>query len=127
MEEKKLRGMAEKMILMGQEILNELNDLEKEKEKEPSLKEFMTFWCEEYEKFHHVKYHVCNGKDHAIIKTLLKSFPMDDLKRLSAAFFTSNDPFIKQAGWTIGVFNTQINKLNMKYEKTGIYAFMKKG
>jgi hypothetical protein len=50
-------------------------------------------------------------KDGAIIKRLLSTYGEDKLKGLIDAFFESTDPFIRQSGYTIGVFKTQVNKL----------------
>lgn|SRR3990167_1588971 len=51
------------------------------------------------------------GKDGAIFKSLLKIVPEDELKTLIDRFFESADDFIIKAGFTIGVFKTQVNKL----------------
>lgn len=59
-------------------------------------------------------------KDGAIIKSLLNTYGEEKLKGLIDVFFESDDPFIKNSGYTIGVFKTVINKLlinNKKQEK----------
>ena len=59
------------------------------------------------------------GKDGAIFKELLKSKPEDQLKELLDRFFDSNDEWIKNSGYTIGVFKTQANKLIAARPKGG--------
>jgi len=55
---------------------------------------------------------VINGrKDGAIVKSLLQTRDLDQLLGLLDAFFASPDPWIKQSGYTLGVFKSQINKL----------------
>ncbi len=54
------------------------------------------------------------GKDGSIFKDLSEVIPLDELKTLVDRFFASKDPFIKQSGYTVGVFKSQINKLRSK-------------
>lgn len=51
------------------------------------------------------------GKDGATVKRLVAAYGVDKLRVLLEAFFESKDPFIKQSGYTLGVFSSQINKL----------------
>lgn len=51
------------------------------------------------------------AKDGGIIKALLQQREEGDIASLMRAFFVSPDPFIRQAGYTIGVFQSQIGKL----------------
>lgn len=51
------------------------------------------------------------GKDGAIFKGIVKILPPDRVKQLITYFFKSDDEFIKRAGYTVGVFKSQINKL----------------
>ena len=51
------------------------------------------------------------GKDGNIIKKLLQNCSSDRLIELLDKFFELDDPFIRESGYTIGVFKTQINKL----------------
>jgi phage replication O-like protein O len=51
------------------------------------------------------------GKDGAIFKDLLKTIPEDKIKELIRTYFILEDPFIVNAGYTVGVFKSQINKL----------------
>ena len=50
-------------------------------------------------------------KDRAIIKMLLKTMSNDDISEAIKRFFASSDPFIERAGYTIGVFKSQVNRL----------------
>ena len=64
------------------------------------------------------------GKDTKIIQRLLGTYPIEELKILWDQFQGSTDPFILKAGLSLGVFTTQINKLNtaVKAEPTGMDA-----
>jgi hypothetical protein len=53
---------------------------------------------------------IANGKDAALIARLWRS-PGERVKPLMAAFFASPDPFIRSAGYTVGVFVSQAAKL----------------
>jgi phage replication O-like protein O len=51
------------------------------------------------------------GKDGAIFKGLLKTLSEERITDIIKTFFLIEDPFIVNAGYTIGVFKSQINKL----------------
>ena len=51
------------------------------------------------------------GKDGKLIKGLLGTYGTERLKGLIDKFFDSDDVFIKQSGYTIGVLKTVINRL----------------
>ena len=51
------------------------------------------------------------GKDGAIIKNLLATYPAEKIIALLDKFFNSNDSFIRNSGYALGVFQSQINKL----------------
>lgn len=51
------------------------------------------------------------GKDGKAIKGLLQIYDLPKLQGLWDAFLASDDNFIRKAGYSIGVFKTQINKL----------------
>jgi len=80
---------------------------------EEPVKVFLKEWGDTWsEKVGQGKTYFCNfKKDTVIAKELLKIYPMDELRVLRSRFFESDDPFIRQSGYTIGVFKTQIPKL----------------
>jgi len=51
------------------------------------------------------------GKDGALMKKLVETFGETRLKELIDVFFEIDDEFIRNSGYTIGVFKSQINKL----------------
>jgi hypothetical protein len=51
------------------------------------------------------------AKDSKLIKTLLNSRTQEEIKTLIDKFFASEDKFIKESGYSIGVFYSQINKM----------------
>jgi len=78
----------------------------------PNVKLFIDYWHTLFQQKFSQNY-VWNGaKEGALIKTLLKNIPLEDLKSKAILFFTCNDEFIKKSGYTIGVFYSQINKLS---------------
>jgi hypothetical protein len=64
------------------------------------------------------------AKDGAIIKALLASRSEGDLRDLLRRFFESPDPFIRQSGYTIGAFKSQLNKLLVAKAKPGAAGYL---
>jgi len=56
-------------------------------------------------------------KDGAIFKKMLETHPLPQIKELIDKFFISKIPFIIEAGYTIEIFVSQINKLNYQPKK----------
>lgn len=77
----------------------------------PEIPLFISYAHETFEKRFHEKIHIDGGKDGAIVKKLLSTYGIEKLKKLWDAFLEADDPFIKQAGYSIGIFKTQVNKL----------------
>lgn len=61
--------------------------------------------------FHGVKAVIHAGKDASLIAKLWQSHGSDVVIALIADFFASRDPFIRDAGYTVGVFVSQAGKL----------------
>jgi len=57
------------------------------------------------------------GKDGAIVKRLLKTDSLEDLKKYDEVFFRMKDPFIEGSGYTLGIFENQINKIVVESKK----------
>lgn len=76
------------------------------------IREFFDFWKREHEpRFGPYVFH--GGKEGAVIKDLLAVHDISHLKTLALKFLQSDDPWLAQhGGYTIGVFASQINKLN---------------
>lgn len=51
------------------------------------------------------------GKDGALIKRLLGTYSLEELQKLKDLFFNSTDEFIVKAGYSVGIFFSQINKI----------------
>jgi hypothetical protein len=81
------------------------------KKTNPGVKKFIDWWSNTFKTKFGTKYHVIGSKEGAIVKRLLSTDPYEDLVKLAERFFDSEDSFIKDAGYTIGVFSSQINKL----------------
>lgn len=70
-----------------------------------------------YKQKFNTPYVVTWGKDNMIMKSLVKVLPEEDITDLMGKFFASNDDFIRKAGYTIGVFKSQIHKLRTQPQK----------
>lgn len=77
----------------------------------------MNHFFEAFEKRNGKKYIANFDKEGAIVKGLLKLIPLESLKSLIDRFFATDDEFIIKAGFTIGLFKTQINKLQTNGDK----------
>ena len=78
----------------------------------PNVKTFIDYWHVSFKSKFSQPYIFNGSKEGTLIKSLLKTIPIDDLKNKAEIFFTCNDDFIKKSGYTIGVFYSQINKLS---------------
>lgn len=83
-------------------------------EPNPDIKLCFDYWAVMFNKKTGDKYIFDFGKDGAIFKNLLKILSKDEVFNLIDKFFNSEDKFISSAGYTIGVFKSQINKLKTK-------------
>lgn len=84
----------------------------------PDIKLFLDYILESFEDKIGDPYNINWPKDGAIAKRLLAVYPLDKLKSLWKIFLTlDDDHFIKKAGFTIGVFGSQINKLLALHRK----------
>jgi hypothetical protein len=92
------------------------------KEKQPTDKVF-DYFCLKYKATLNKDFVANFGKDKKLIKDLLNIIKENELIPLIDRFFASDDEFIQKAGYTIGVFKSQINKLNTK--KTSLITFKK--
>lgn len=77
----------------------------------PAVKEFIDLWVQTFKEKFGEGYVVNGGKDGALVKKMLAIHSLDKLKEFCRAFYGSDDPFIKDSGYTIGAFYSQLNKL----------------
>lgn len=77
----------------------------------PEIKIFIDFAYEQFKVKTGEPLHIIGGKDGKTIKSLLGTYDLEKLKNLWETFLQSKDPFILQAGFSIGVFQSQITKL----------------
>ena len=73
----------------------------------------MDYYHNKFLSIFNVKPVINGGKDGSAIKKLLTTFTAEELIILLDKFFASNDTFIKNSGYTLSIFSTQINKLNI--------------
>lgn len=83
----------------------------------PDVKIFIDFYHDEFKKAFNTTPIIQSGKDATITKSLLKTISLEELQILLQKFFDSEDSFIQGSGYTIGVFNSQINKLRIGTQK----------
>lgn len=55
--------------------------------------------------------HITGAKDAALVAKICTRYGEDETRRLMRAFFDSPDPFIRDGGYTVGVFWSQVGKL----------------
>jgi 3D (Asp-Asp-Asp) domain-containing protein len=93
----------------------------KEIDIDPRVKTLIDYFFQRHLEIKKEKYHVAGGKDGDAMKRLLSTFTEDEIKNKIDLFFASKDDFILKAGFTIGIFSTQINKLRAKSPASNLY------
>lgn len=81
------------------------------KEINPEIKYFINYAFDTFQKKTGEKLLISGQKDGAIIKELLKTYPSEKLSTLWSDFINTESAFLSEAGYSIGVFRSQINKL----------------
>jgi len=77
----------------------------------PDVKVFIDYVFKSFQDKTGSKMHIDGKKDGTLIKALLKTYPINELTELWDIFISSTDVFIRKAGFSIGVFKSQVNKL----------------
>jgi len=85
--------------------------VKKTKISNPDIRIFLLSFCEKFINVTGQKYPINWGKDGNIIKGLLQTYSLDELTALRDLFFMSQDKFILDAGYSIGIFSSVIHKL----------------
>jgi hypothetical protein len=78
---------------------------------DPRVKDLISFWSDSFREKFAAPYVISGAKEGAIAKRLLTVHPLEKLQEMAALFFKSDDPFIRNSGYTIGAFSTQVNKI----------------
>jgi hypothetical protein len=81
------------------------------KKADPDVKTFILEWEEIWTQKFGEPYTISWGKEGKLVKEILKTHSLQDLRELRDEFFRSQDQFIKAGGYSIGVFKTQLNRL----------------
>ena len=88
-------------------------------DKNPEIKLFIDYAFNCFQKKFGEKLLIDGKKDGEIARKLLGTYGLPKLKGLWDVFMRSTDPFIRQAGYSIGVFKSQINKLLLEGKAHG--------
>jgi len=97
-------------------------DIEENKNKNKTL---ILYFADLYKQKLDKSYLINWGKESAIMRWLLVTLTPDEIQSLMTKFFSSADPFIKQAGFTIGVFKSMVNRLRSDKPKKSIIKEIK--
>jgi hypothetical protein len=113
LELSQVRHLVEKkhkdINMLKEEIKRWMNSKEEGKAN-PDVKKFIDWWYQAYREKFDEKYHL-TSKDAGIVKRLLGSYGFVKLTSLGKIFLDCEDAFIVKAGYTLGVFSSQINNL----------------
>lgn len=74
------------------------------------IKQILSQFDQHYQRLTGLPYPV-SGKDAKLMADLLKVYGEDRLAQLVDHFFQMSDPFIAQAGWSVGVFRGCLPKV----------------
>lgn len=80
-------------------------------ETNPDIKSFIDYAFTEFHDETGDKLFIDGKKDGRLIQLLLATYTLDELKAKWLLFLASDDPFIAQAGYSLGIFKISINKL----------------
>ncbi|GEM_PF-1667360 len=92
--------------------------------KKPTNSEAIEYFYKKYEEKTGSKY-VLGEKDVDSINEILSFLTLEQFKYKVNAFFSIESEFVRKAGWTIGVFKSQINKIKGDKYEEGIERFIK--
>ena len=82
----------------------------------PEIKKFLDWYYTHYKQKFKLPY-LITSKDAGITKRLLGTYGYEKLIAMAEKFFESEDPFVRRAGYTIGVLSSQVNSLVPKIQK----------
>ena len=90
----------------------------KKKAPNPDHKAFMDFYYQTFMDHFGQPPHIVGGRDGTIIQRLVAHIGLDELKELLVRFFGSDDKFIQATGYTLGIFESQIQKLRLAKQQS---------
>ena len=103
-------------------IKDNIKDNNTMSEKNPDIKIFIDYAYQTFKNKYDAPMMINGKKDGSLVKKLLQQFDIEKIKALWNKFLLSEDDFILNAGKSIGVFYSQINKLisGCKARKQGL-------
>lgn len=84
------------------------------------FRQFTDYFSNSFREKFGVKYHFQKAKDAEITKRLFDQYNIDELRSLVDQYFRCEDSFVRRAGYTLGIFEGQINRLNVGDTKTSM-------
>jgi hypothetical protein len=85
-------------------------DIVGKKTADPRVKQFFGYYGEQFQNHFDAPPRINWGKDGKLIKDLLAVYELEQLEGYLDAFFLSDDIWIQDKGYTLGIFASQINK-----------------
>jgi len=76
--------------------------------------EAFEFFCKRFQETQKKDYIASFAKDKKILKDLLNKIPLEELKSSIDIYLTIPNKFCEEAGYTIGVFKSQVNRLRIE-------------
>jgi hypothetical protein len=80
----------------------------------PEVKEFIDWFAGQYRTLRGEPYHINWGKDGTLVKDLLRTFDLQDLKRRALRMLESDDPWVSGTDRGIGILASQPNKFTAR-------------
>jgi|LFRM01.1.fsa_nt_gb hypothetical protein len=96
------------------EKTDETDEIENADEVIKNGKDAVKYFAEKFQEKLGIKYSANWAKEAKLMKDLLQTYGPEMLKEMIDLFLSENDDWVEQAGFTIGIFKTQANKLAIK-------------
>ncbi len=96
------------------EKTDETDEIENADEVIKNGKDAVKYFAEKFQEKFGIKYSANWAKEAKLMKDLLQTYGPEMLKEMIDLFLSENDDWVEQAGFTIGIFKTQANKLAIK-------------
>lgn len=82
----------------------------------PDIKKFIDYFYDKHLKETGEKYYVKGGRDGESVKRMLGTYSLEKLQRFVDVYFWMEDEWIKEKGYSIGKFESNIEKIIKEYK-----------